>query len=85
MCDVVKQYRQFEWFTRIKHIPHVTGEAREIAMRKLYNHLHGKRVDSSKGSLYYHGTYIETPSWAKKLEVVKVHGKHVFYRNRRKG
>lgn len=78
ICDVVYQNKQFSWtFVKKDHTPYdekAWKKAKVIARDVMI----GNVEDPTEGAVFYHATYVN-PSWAKKLDISKVIGIHIFY------
>lgn len=77
--QVIKQRKQFSWFSHYKSYSPQNREAWKTAIKIAKFTLENKDLDLSNGALYYHADYVK-PSWAKKLTHVLTVGSHKFYR-----
>lgn len=79
-CSVIYSPYQFSWtLDDSKRHKNPTGGSLETSKIAVDHFLHGARVVGLENSMFYHGDYISTPKWAKKMEIVAQIGKHVFY------
>lgn len=78
VCDVVYQNKQFSWtFLKKDHEPEnqkLWNQALVIARDVMI----GNTEDPTHGATFYHANYVN-PSWAKKMDLSKVIGVHLFY------
>jgi len=86
ICEVVHQRErgmcQFSWVCARGRNPKIDDQdkyqwIKQLAMDILYNYTDQDAKDPSKGSLYFHATYIN-PNWKLK-RTVRI-GQHVFYK-----
>lgn len=86
ICEVVHQRErgmcQFSWVCARGRNPRIDDQdryqwIRQLAMDILYNYSDQDAKDPSKGSLFFHATYIN-PNWKLK-RTVRI-GQHVFYK-----
>jgi len=81
ICEVVKQNKQFSWFSDGK--PDIPKEqlawvnAQNVAEYIL--NYYSKDNDPTKGALNYHADYVK-PSWRHNLIKIKQNGTHIFYK-----
>lgn len=76
VCEVIYQKNQFSWVGRVSgkiHEPKAYEEARTIAERVLS----GLEEDFTKGSTFFHATYVKP--FNKLVPTIRI-GKHVFYK-----
>lgn len=75
---VVKQRKQFSWFSHYKNYSPKDREAWKQAER-IAKFAIENDIDFSDGAVYYHATYVN-PKWTKKLIHIMTVGNHKFYR-----
>lgn len=77
-CEIVKQKRQFQWYTVHKRIPNVREEFEQLAHELLMQHHTRTYKDKTKGSLFFvTKTIYPELSWVKPVRVA--YGEHVFF------
>lgn len=81
ICEVVKQYKQFSWFSDGKaDIPKeqlAWLNAKNVAEYILG--FYSKDTDPTHGALFYHADYVR-PVWRNNLIKTKTIGTHIFYK-----
>lgn len=81
ICGVVKQPKQFSWYSPTKlHYPSdkkAWKQAKEVAINILYGQ-DCPYKDITKGAMFYHASYVK-PYWAKKKYFQFKVGNHLFY------
>lgn len=84
ICSAVHAKSQFSWTMNnpknLNNLRHINKEqlkiSREIAKKIL---IEKYTIPSIKSAMFYHGDYIDTPSWARNKRIVSKIGKHIFY------
>ncbi len=79
ICSVVKQRKQFSWFSDGKSDTPEDYRAWEIVKDVAEYVLDNYEKDNTRGALFYHTLDIR-PHWYKKMRVSRVIGHHIFYR-----
>ena len=81
ICQVVKQHKQFSWFSDGKgDIPKeqlAWANAKNVAEYIL--NFYSKDTDPTHGALFYHADYVK-PVWRKNLIKTQIIGTHIFYK-----
>ncbi len=78
ICKVVHQPYQFSWVKLLKNHSPKNKTQYEIAKAIAKDYVQGRFKDPTKGSLFYHATYV-SPKWSKKLTKTVTIGNHIFY------
>ena len=82
ICGVVKEYKQFSWYSPLKNkFPKDSdawAKARSVAIKFLLEEPISK-IDLSEGAIFYHATYV-SPEWANRKTYIGKVGSHLFYR-----
>lgn len=80
VCKVITHRKAFSWTTMTHKVNEVYDpEMLNTVKMSVDAFLNGVRVKGlTSKTMYYHALYIQPPSWAKGMKVVKYIGRHVF-------
>lgn len=81
ICEVVYSKAQFSWTLQKKlRWSQPKGKLWDDSVRVAHEFAkEGKRIKGIESSIMYHADYIQTPYWAKKMQVAHKIGQHIFY------
>jgi len=84
ICKVVHQCKkknvcQFSWVNNDDLVINKTDVEWMSSAFAAIHALHISSEDFTNGALFFHANYIDTPSWANKMEITLKHGGHTFY------
>lgn len=79
ICGVVKQYKQFSWYSDGKPDVPTDRDAWNVANNIANYVLSNYDQDNTGGALYYHADYV-TPYWIKSMKLTQVLHTHLFYK-----
>jgi hypothetical protein len=80
--DVIEQRKQFSYLQDKHKQKSPTSEDFDIAYKEAYDAYFGLSENPVPGAKWYHSVNIRPPKWTKDLEVVKIIGNHVFYKEK---
>lgn len=90
-CEVVFQPKQFSSLNhaldshghlKARYHPHGKAWLRAKSIARLV--LRGKMPDITNGARFYYANYIRPPAWSRGMVLTGMHGKHLYWRKKKK-
>lgn len=82
VCKTIMQPKQFSWWDDVKTGKlkiYASDDSWKASQQIALNVLKGQHQDNTKGSTFFHATYVH-PYWANTMKKTKKIGDHVFYK-----